>query len=97
MTASVAPPKLLRASHRRLLQLFRTYGAMSDQEALETANADGWAISPSGLRSRRAELTPPRGRGIKDSGLRKKTQIGIKPSVIWTLDSEVSEPWAGRS
>lgn len=84
-------PKILRASHRRVLQLFRTYGPMNDQEALGVANSEGWAISPSGLRSRRAEVTPPRGRGIRDAG-RKRNH-----AIVWEIDPDVDEPWAGRA
>jgi hypothetical protein len=84
-------PKLLRASHRRVLQLFRTYGNMTDQEALGVANSEGWHIAPSSLRSRRAEVTPPRGRGIRDTG-RKRNH-----STVWDIDPSVTEPFAGRA
>lgn len=102
MTAPVAPPKLLRASHRKVLQLFRLYGAQSDQELYEAAKAEGWDISPSGLRSRRSELSPPRGAGLKDSGKRRKTLVGntgrfSRRAIIWEIDASVDEPYAGRS
>lgn len=101
MTA-IAPPKLLRASHRKVLQLFRLYGSQTDQELYEAAKAEGWDISPSGLRSRRSELSPPRGGGLKDSGQRARTVFGkegrfSRRAIVWMLDPEVSEPYAGRS
>lgn len=79
-------PKTLRASHRRVLHLFRIYGPMTDQEALGVAISEGWAISPSGLRSRRAELTPERGRGIRSTGRKRNKQ------TVWELDPAVDEP-----
>jgi len=93
MTTAVATPERLklRASHRRVIQLFRTYGAMTDQEALETAIADGWKVSPSGLRSRRAEVTPPRGRGIRDSGKKRQTELGFN-ATVWEIDPDVETP-----
>lgn len=72
----------LRASHRKVLQLFRLYGPQTDAEAFESAKAEGWDVSPSGLRSRRSELTPPRGRGIRDSGKKRNH------STVWELDPE---------
>jgi hypothetical protein len=76
----------LRPSHRRVIQLFRRFGPMTDEEALEAAISDGWAISPSGLRSRRAEVTPPRGRGIRDSGHKRETAQAKKKAIVWEVD-----------
>lgn len=94
--AAAANVKNLRASHRRVIQLFRSYGPMTDQEALEAAIADGWKVSPSGLRSRRAEVTPPRGRGIRDSGRKRKTQFS-ENATVWEIDDTVAEPFAKRT
>lgn len=82
---AAASVKNLRASHRRVIQLFRTYGPMTDEDALRAARADGWLVSPSGLRSRRAEVTPPRGRGIRDSGRREKLASG-REAIVWEID-----------
>lgn len=82
---AAASVRKIRASHRRLLQLFRSYGRMTDEEAYEAAVADGWKISRSGLRTRRGELTPPRGRGMRDSGERIKTESG-RLAVVWEID-----------
>lgn len=91
-TETPVEPRPLRASHRRTLQLFNRYGAMTDAEALEAAKSEGWDISPSGLRSRRAELCPPRGAGIRDSG--RKRKIGPSTgSTVWELDDSVEEPF----
>lgn len=87
--AGLTPAKL-RSSHRRVLQLFRRFGEMTDEEALQAAKDDGWVISPSGLRSRRAEVTPPRGRGIVDTGKRRKTAGGGN-ATVWAID-EKAEP-----
>lgn len=76
----------LRPSHRRVIQLFRTYGPQTDQEALQAAISEGWAISPSGLRSRRSEVTPPRGRGIRDSGKRRNN------STVWGAGPDRRQP-----
>lgn len=88
MTAATsAPPKLnVRPAHRRVFQLFKTFGAQTDQEALQAAISEGWDVSPSGLRSRRAEITPPRGRGIRASGERRNN------STLWEIDPEVKVP-----
>lgn len=84
----------MRAVHRRCLQLFKNYGAMTDQEAVGAAIDSGWAITPSGLRSRRAELTPDVGRGIRDSGRKRKTTSG-RLATVWEVDPECPEPEAG--
>lgn len=91
-TATASEVRPLRPSHRRVLQLFNRYGRMTDSEAYEAAKAEEWEISPSGLRSRRAELCPPRGAGIKDSGRKRKIGPGAGQTV-WELDSTVEEPF----
>lgn len=85
-------PKFLRASHRRVLQLFKSWGPQTDEEALQAAISDGWKVSPSGLRSRRSEITPPRGRGIRSSGKKRKTLSGSM-ATVWEADptAEVAE------
>jgi hypothetical protein len=90
--APVVEQRPLRPSHRRVMQLFKRYGAMTHQEALEAAKVDEWDISPSGLRSRVAELCPPRGAGMLNTGHKRK----IGPSAgqtIWDLDPSVDEPY----
>lgn len=81
----------IRASHRRVMQLFRTYGPMTDEQAYEAAVSDGWKISRSGLRTRRSELCFPRGGGIMDSGRTFKTESG-RQAVIWELDPSYPTP-----
>lgn len=49
----------MRASHLRVLQLFRLYGDMDDRTLRRVATAEGWTISDSGLRTRRSELAKP--------------------------------------
>jgi len=92
--AAAAGVQHLRASHRFVLQLFRTYGPMTDEQAWGTylnLFIDSSAarelvprMSPSGLRSRRAEVTEPRGVGIRDSGRRCRT-AGGRNAVVWEL------------
>lgn len=94
-STAIASKPSLRASHRRVLQLFRTFGPMSHQEAYEVAIAEGWVIAPSALRSRINEVCPPKGAGIRDSGQRRKSQFGGS-AIIWELDPTVSEPFAHR-
>lgn len=85
--AAAASVMNIRAAHRRVAQLFTTYGAMSDEEALEAAKADGWSVSPSGLRTRRGELCPPRGAGIRDSGRTRKLATG-RDATVWERDPD---------
>lgn len=73
--AAAASVTNLRASHRRVLAMFKLYGDMTDEqltESIHDAEKDaGLAklMSPSGVRSRRSELSKPnmdRLREIKD-------------------------------
>lgn len=82
--AAAASVGNLRASHRRVLQLFRLYGSQTDEQLMDSAKAEGWKISPSGLRTRRSELTSPRGIGIIDTGRRVKTESG-RDAIVWGL------------
>ena len=87
--ASVVDPS--KGTYRRILSLLRTFrDGLTDEQLLDewTCNAavipfDAWPpISPSGLRSRRNELTR---RGlIVDSGERAKTRAGRR-SIVWRL------------
>lgn len=81
----------VRPAHRRAYQLFHRYGALTHSEALECAKAEGWDISPSGLRSRVSELCPPKGAGLIDSG-KKGTSGKGRGETIWMLDPSVDEP-----
>ncbi len=90
-TAAAASVTSLRASHIFVLQLFRGYGPMTDEQAwtaYRKIRAQGESVaprmSPSGLRSRRAELCPPRGVGIRDSGRRVQTGSG-RLAVVWEI------------
>lgn len=76
----------IRPAHRRVYQLFTRYGSLTDQEALECAKADGWDISPSGLRTARAAIRPPRGAGLVDTGRKRNN------STVWGIDPTVDEP-----
>jgi len=84
----------IRASHRFVLHLFKSFGAMTDEQAWEAyvslrANGESSLVprmSPSGLRSRRAEVTMPRGVGLRDSGRRAHTSSG-RNAVVWEIDA----------
>ena len=73
----------LSLAQTRILALVTTFGGMSDEEL-----ADHWAamdfppISPSGLRTRRAELV--RQQRLEDTGVRTVTQAG-RSTVVWGL------------
>lgn len=86
MTAPAIERPKLRPAHRRIYQLYNRYGALTHSEALECAQADGWDISPSGLRSRVSELCPPKGAGLMDSGRKRNNQ------TVWMIDPSVDEP-----
>ncbi len=93
--AAAASVTNIRASHRWVLRLFGVHGPMSDAQAWEAhevaVKQDGkWGMVPrmseSGLRSRRAELTAPRGTGIRDSGRTVKTASN-RDAVVWEIDA----------
>jgi hypothetical protein len=65
---------------------------MAAGEALEAAKADNWEISPSGLRSRIAEMCPPRGAGMLDTGRKRKIGSG-KGQTVYDVDQTVDEPF----
>lgn len=63
--AAAASVKNQRASHRRVLAMFKLYGDMTDEqlaESIHDAEKDAGLtklMSPSGVRSRRSELSKP--------------------------------------
>lgn len=76
-------------THRRILDLLAAFGPDHDEGLLSTwslmqgAEPDAWPhISPSGLRSRRAELV--RGGLVQDTGERHKTKSG-RATIVWAL------------
>lgn len=75
----------LRASQREVLELFRRYGAMDDRALVQCARHAGVKQSPSGLRTRRAELV--RKGYLCDSGRRVVSTASQRhrPRVIWAL------------
>ena len=76
----IAPSTTIRDSHRRLIELFKLHGPMTDSEAHQRAIASGWGATLSDVRGRRWEMTPPRGRGIVSTGGKRNGQ------VVWRLD-----------
>ncbi len=66
----------IRESQKRILEALKTYGPMTDEQIL----ALNLGLSPSGTRSRRAELVE---RGyVKDSGRKDKTASG-RNTIVW--------------
>lgn len=62
--AAAASVRNVRASHKRVLAMFRLYGDMTDESLAallnDAARETGFkAMSPSGVRSRRSELSKP--------------------------------------
>jgi hypothetical protein len=62
--AAAASVQNMRASHKRVLAMFRTYGDMTDETLAEYLNEAAKdtgikLMSPSGVRSRRSELSKP--------------------------------------
>jgi hypothetical protein len=89
---AAASVKNIRESHAFVKMLFRKHGPMTDEQAWKIYSRDylhhvsgAPVMSPSGLRSRRAELTPPRGKGIRDTGLKSKTTSN-RNAVVWDID-----------
>ncbi|MGH3426859.1 MAG: hypothetical protein ACRDQZ_04725 [Mycobacteriales bacterium] len=72
----------LRASHLRVLQLFRVFGDMDDRSLLKVAKAEGAKMSDSGLRSRRSELV--RQGHLRDTGKRVGYEGG-RSAIVWGL------------
>lgn len=76
-------PTRLRAVHKVLCKLLEKYGPMTD-----AGIADRWPrfsallVSPSGLRSRRAELV--KAKLVRDSGKRETTNSG-RQTIVWEL------------
>lgn len=85
MTETIAPPTL-RASHSRVLAMFRLYGAMSDRQLMaylhDAERAAGFQpMSPSGIRTRRAELVAS-GRLV---ATKEREVIGGRSAIVWGL------------
>lgn len=83
-------PAAMKASMRAILDVYKTHGMMNDEDlaAIYAGRmSDGTAPyqSPSGLRSRRAELVAQN--FVEDSGARKKMRSG-RNSIIWRLTVE---------
>ncbi|MDR7496819.1 MAG: hypothetical protein QN174_07670 [Armatimonadota bacterium] len=83
--AASLPAQQVRASQEAVLDCLRRYGAMTDEQIAARYEASrrqyGWpAQSPSGLRTRRAELVD---QGlVEDSGLRRELASGRR-AIVW--------------
>lgn len=73
----------LAESYRIILDLFRTYGPMNDEQLVQRwkSNSSKYAAD-SGIRSRRAELVAAD--RLEDSGERIKMQSG-RMSIVWRI------------
>lgn len=72
----------LRASQQEVLAILREYGPLTDTGIAVAAHAERVAQSPSGLRTRRAELVAL-GK-VADSGRREQLPTG-RNSIVWTV------------
>lgn len=80
--AQLLNPTKLGDSQAQVLALFRRYGFMNDAALVERAAAQNVRQSPSGLRSRRAELVAL---GIlRETSERKRLESG-RLSIVWGL------------
>lgn len=70
----------IRETQQHILDTLRTHGPLTDEQISHVAFEEGWYTSPSGLRTRRAELVE---KGlIADSGERHRTASGRR-TIIW--------------
>jgi hypothetical protein len=80
----------LRASQEAVLRFLRVYGPMTDEELVDRYQVGGAppdrerypAQSPSGIRSRRAELAGANPPLVIDTGRRRETKSG-RQAIIW--------------
>ena len=78
--AAAKQVEAVRQTQQEILDILRVYGPSSDEEIALYARARSTYQSPSGLRTRRAELVD-QGR-VLDSGSRKLTQSG-RQTIVW--------------
>jgi hypothetical protein len=79
---AAASVKRIRESHELLLAAFERFGYMSDTELAKRLASVGAMLSPSGIRSRRAELVEM-GK-LRDSGRTDILPSGRR-SIVWML------------
>jgi len=79
--ASSISPNQLRESQKEVWSLFRRYGPMTDRDLVDRAEPAGVVQSPSGLRSRRAELVTM-GK-LRDSGKRTTYGTSARRHIVW--------------
>lgn len=82
----------IRTSQHEVWSLLRECGPMTDGEIAEAAERAGVSQSPSGLRTRRAELV--RKMLVADSGERKVLPSG-RQSIVWEAIGTVPGPEGG--
>lgn len=80
--AAAASVQNMRASHKRVLAMFRTYGDMTDETLAEYLNEAAKdtgikLMSPSGVRSRRSELSKPNMDRLEQLGMEWAAQHGV--------------------
>ena len=83
-------PTRLRRSQEFVLGVLRAYPAgLTDEELREAVDRTGYAISDSGLRTRRSELV--RLGLVEDSGERATTLAG-RQTIVWAATSKGEHP-----
>jgi hypothetical protein len=85
IAAASITPKKIREAHGKIIFMIRTHGSMTDYELRGMAAQLGWHFSWSGMSARRSELCPPRGYGLRDSGVTRLTP-NKKPAIVWEID-----------
>jgi hypothetical protein len=72
----------IKGKQKQILELFKKYGPMAEDEMQRRADEEGLWPCDSGRRARRSNLVD---KGyLRDSGKREKTKHG-RPSIIWEV------------
>lgn len=85
IAASKQTPGKITRMHETIIALIMEYGPMTDYELRDKMTELGIPHSFSGVAARRGDLIPPRGKGLRDSGVRHNTPNN-SPAIVWELD-----------
>ncbi len=84
--ARMQTPGKIRKEHMLVLEILADYPeGLTDEEMLYIGINRGFTLVKSGFATRRGELCPPRGKGVRDSGKRRVISTGAK-AIVWELD-----------
>lgn len=82
---AAASVKGIKEAHEKIFWLIKHHGPMTDYELRDRARESGFHFSWSGLSARRGEMCPPRGYGLRDSGITRPTP-NKRPATVWEID-----------